>query len=102
MIAQLPPQPTAFIGREPELHGLKMLIEAPETRLVSILGPGGVGKTRLAVAVAEEQANFRNEVYFLPLLSLHSWDQVVLAIAQMLGFELYEDTGLHEQLTDYL
>lgn len=103
MFVRIPPQPTAFIGREAKLRDLKALIETPKTRLVSILGPSGVGKTRLAVALAEQQqARFQQGVYFLPLLSLNSWDQVVLATAQAPGFEFYQDTGLHEQLIEYL
>ena len=48
----LPPQPTAFVGRETELAQLGELIADPDVRLITIVGPGGIGKTRLALAAA--------------------------------------------------
>ena len=52
----LPPQATPFIGREAELAELDQLLANPEIRLMTIVSPGGMGKTRLALATAEQQA----------------------------------------------
>ena len=49
----LPPQPTHFVGREKELEQLGDLIADPDVRLITVVGPGGIGKTRLALAVAK-------------------------------------------------
>jgi hypothetical protein len=52
VLASLPPQPTALLGREEELALVTEQLIAPNVRLLTLLGPGGVGKTRLATAVA--------------------------------------------------
>ncbi len=83
---QLPTPPTPFIGREAELAELANLLTNPACRLVSIVGPGGVGKTRLALAAAAEQAvGFRHGVAFVPLASISSPDLVISAILAALG-----------------
>src|SRR5262249_51400499 len=51
----LPRQPTAFVGREMELRELTALLDKPDVRLITILGPGGMGKTRLALETALQQ-----------------------------------------------
>ena len=61
-------QLTSFIGREAELRTLGDLLADPACRLATILGPGGIGKTRLAVEVAaQSQAVFPDGVAFVPL-----------------------------------
>ncbi|MEM7344477.1 MAG: AAA family ATPase, partial [Chloroflexota bacterium] len=60
----LPPQPTPFIGREDELAELNHLIADMNTRLVTVVGPGGMGKTRLAVAFGERLV--KGQQSFLP------------------------------------
>src|SRR5262245_30722045 len=60
-----------LIGRSSELARLQALLTGSERRLVSVLGPGGVGKTRLAIAAAERSASaFVDGVAFVPLASL--------------------------------
>ncbi len=103
MLPHLPAQPTPFVGRETELRDLKVLLDQSDTHLVTILGIGGVGKSRLALAAAEQQyENFASHVYFIPLASLNSWDQIAFAIAQAIGFQLYQNIPIHEQLSLYL
>lgn len=64
----LPAQLTPFIGREAECVHMADRLANPECRLLTILGPGGIGKTRLALAVAETQVEmFRDGVAFVPL-----------------------------------
>ena len=53
----LPVQRTAFIGREPEAAALRQLLSREDVRLVTLTGPGGIGKTRLALQVAGEIAS---------------------------------------------
>jgi predicted ATPase/DNA-binding CsgD family transcriptional regulator len=100
----LPAQTAAFIGREHELAELNMLLEQPETRLITILGPGGMGKTRLALEAAHRQIeNFDDGVFFVPLASLHSAEGVITAVADAIDYKIPSDgydPKLH--LMDYL
>jgi len=69
--ATLPVPPTSFVGRADELTALVALLTAGDTRLVTLTGPGGVGKTRLALAVAARlRGHFADGIAFLPLATL--------------------------------
>ncbi len=82
----LPIEPTAFIGREQEVATLCRLLSRPEVRLVTLTGPGGIGKTRLGLHVAAELADqFADGVYLVPLASARDPEQVIPAIAQTLA-----------------
>lgn len=84
----LPP----LIGREREVAALVALLQHPSRRLVTITGPGGIGKTRLAIAVAEATATaFLDGVVFVPLAALRDPAQVLSAIARAL--DVREMTG---------
>ena len=99
----LPAQTTPFIGREPELEALTRLIDEPALRLVTILGPGGMGKTRLALETATAQLeHFSHGVYFVALAPLESSDPMVGTIAEALKFSFYEGGTQAQQLLDYL
>ncbi len=64
----LPTQLTPFIGRTEELNDLKNLLGNPDCRLLTLVGPGGSGKTRLAIEGAREgAADFADGVFFVPL-----------------------------------
>src|SRR6201988_2539408 len=64
----LPAQPTPFIGRTTQIAALKELILNPDVRLVTLIGPGGTGKTRLSLQVAQEIIDqFPDGVFFVPL-----------------------------------
>ncbi|HEX5167488.1 MAG TPA: helix-turn-helix domain-containing protein, partial [Thermomicrobiales bacterium] len=88
---QLPTPLTSFVGRDRELAELVALLGQPDTRLVTITGTGGVGKTRLAIAVgtAVEGAldRFPDGVRFVPLAPLNNPDLVIRAIATALDVE---------------
>lgn len=78
----LPPQPTPLIGREKELAEINTLLADPDCRLLTIVGPGGIGKTRLAIEVARRAlAGFPGGVYFVPLASTDSAEDIVPRIA---------------------
>ncbi len=84
--APLPPQPTTFVGREAELAELARLLAASACRLVTVSGPGGSGKTRLALeAAARAGGAFADGVAFAPLETLPAADLLPAAIAQAIG-----------------
>ncbi len=82
----LPIQPTPFIGREREVAAVTQLLQRPDVRLVTLSGPGGVGKTRLALHVAAEiSEDFTDGVFVVALAPINTPEQVVPALAQTLG-----------------
>ena len=82
----LPPQPTRLIGREDELALLRSLLAQDDVRLLTLIGPGGVGKTRLAIAAAEQVAErFPDGVWFVDLAPLADPALVVPTIARVVG-----------------
>ena len=100
----LPAQTTRFIGREQELLELqRLLVVEPDVRLITIWGPGGIGKTHLAVEAARSAApHFRDGVYFVSLAPLNSAKNILLALADSIGLQLYEAQHPERQLFDYL
>jgi predicted ATPase/DNA-binding winged helix-turn-helix (wHTH) protein len=84
--ANLPVQRTGFVGREKEVAAAKALLLREDARLVTVTGPGGIGKTRLAVQVATGLVErFPGGTHFVPLASLSDPDLIVSVIVQTLG-----------------
>ncbi len=99
----LAPQGNVFVGRTEELVQLSRILEEPQHRLLTITGPGGIGKTRLANQIAGDLIErFPSGVYFVGLASLESSDLVVPAIADVLRFKLYSEEEPGVQLARYL
>lgn len=101
LLNNLPLQLTSFVGREKELEEIKQVMES--TRLLTLTGVGGSGKTRLALQVAAETiGNFRNGVFFVPLAPIKNPALVASIIGQALG--IAEETGrsILDSLKDYL
>ena len=82
----LPEQLSDMVGRERELAEIRALLDAGESRLVTLLGPGGTGKTRLALAAAADQIDrFGDGVFFVDLEDVVQLDGVLPAIARVVG-----------------
>jgi predicted ATPase/DNA-binding SARP family transcriptional activator/Tfp pilus assembly protein PilF len=99
----LPVPSTPFVGREKELTELNGLLSDPDMRLVTVLGPGGIGKTRLALeAAARHIARHTHGVWFASLAAVESVDAIVHTVAQTLGFSFYAGNTPRQQLLEYL
>jgi DNA-binding SARP family transcriptional activator/predicted ATPase len=99
----VPPAATPFVGREEELAELAELLADPACRLVTLTGPGGIGKTRLALEVAAGQAGlFAHGITFVPLASLDSAHLFASTLADALQLRLHSQGDPEQQLLDFL
>ena len=99
----LPAQPTPFIGREQEVAKACELLSRSEVRLLTLTGPGGIGKTRLGLQVtAELMDEFRDGVFFVNLAPISDPDLVVPTIAQALDVKESGMRPMQEQLQAFL
>ena len=84
--ANLPTQRTGFVGRDQEVAAAQELLLRPDVRLVTVTGPGGIGKTRLAVQVAGGLVeNFPGGIHFVPLSSLSDPGLIPAVMVQAMG-----------------
>lgn len=99
----LPPQPTPFLGRREELAAIARHLLDPTCRLLTLIGPGGIGKTRLSLQAAAEQIEaFPHGVYFVPLAPVSVPGLLVPTIADALKFTFYSREDQKVQLLNYL
>ena len=99
----LPLQPTSLVGREPEVAEISALLKQPEMRQLTLLGPGGIGKTRLAIAVATQMRDFfAGGTCFVGLAALSDPQLVVPTIARELGLKESGNRPLLEQVQVFI
>jgi predicted ATPase/transcriptional regulator with XRE-family HTH domain len=101
--SRIPPSPGALLGREIELAEIIRLVQEPHCRLLTLIGPGGIGKTHLAVHLASSLAS--SDIYpvaFTSLAPVNGREQTVTAIADGLGIVLYAASDRAKQLISYL
>ena len=101
--SNLPADMSTFVGRRDELEALQELLTSPGVRIVTVTGPGGTGKTRLALEAAEGLLDsFPDGVFFVALAPLIDANLVTSAIATVLGVQSPADRTLVEALVTHL
>src|SRR5688572_26312316 len=99
----LPRQPTPFLGREQQVAEVVDLLRREDTQLLTLVGPGGTGKTRLALQVAAELLDdFGDGVVFVPLAAIADPALIPSAIATALGLREEGEQSLAGRVHDFL
>jgi predicted ATPase/class 3 adenylate cyclase len=99
----LPAQPNPIVGREKELREISQILGSDDVRLLTLTGPGGAGKTRLALQTGAELLDgFRSGVFFVSLAPIADEDLLVSTIAQALAIREIAGEDLATTLTAYL
>ncbi len=104
---RLPGSVTPLIGREDEETQIFRLLADPRRRFITLLGVGGIGKTRLALAMARRVVNdtlrvFLHGVIFVPLAGVDTFEQMIVAMAQRLGLTLQGSEAPEVQVLNHL
>ena len=99
----LPTQLTAFVGRESELAALHRLLSDSHNRLITIMAPGGMGKTRLSLETARQLVQaFPQGIYFVALDRITSAELIVQSVAEVLPIFLASNEDPKSRVVDYL
>jgi predicted ATPase/class 3 adenylate cyclase len=101
----LPLQPTPLIGREKEMANVEALLSKEDVRLVTLTGPGGIGKTRLALQVGAELVgddSYKDGVWLVDMAPIEDATLVVSSIAQVLGVKESAVQPLLDNLVSFL
>lgn len=102
-VHNLPHAAAPFVNRVSEIGEINRQLTNPGCRLLTLVGPGGIGKTRLAMRVAGDCAEqFDDGVYFVPLQPLDSPEFIVSAIADAIRFSFSPGGNSQQQLLQYL
>jgi predicted ATPase len=100
--SRLPAQTTSFIGRERELRNLFAHLCRDDVRLTTLTGPGGIGKTRLALELGSRWAALDRAVYFIPLAPIRDPALVIEEIAKVLGVRRSGEANLMQAVVQAL
>ena len=100
-IHAFPRQLTTFVGRERETTAVVAQLQQPACRLLTLVGPGGIGKTRLAIQVGMARQTSFEASYFVALQAIDTPEQLLYAIADVLGIALVDSDPL-AQLVNHL
>ncbi|MEM7117927.1 MAG: BTAD domain-containing putative transcriptional regulator [Chloroflexota bacterium] len=99
-------QPTPFLGRQRELDEIKMQLADEDCRLLTLLGPGGTGKTRLSIQIGQTlnqgERHYRDGAYFISLAAVDTMPRLITTIAQQLGLRFGTQSAPREQLLAFL
>src|SRR5688572_14767082 len=99
----LPTPLSSFVGRQRDIARVADAVRQPDVRLVTMLGPGGVGKTRLAIRVAGElKESYPNGVWFVALAPIRDPAMVAFAIAESLGIQETGARAIEEDIREFL
>lgn len=102
--SNLPTPGTSILGRDETVQNVvKLLTDEPNCQLLTLVGPGGIGKTRLALEVALQITDhFRHGVYFASFAAVNREELIVSTIAESVNFSFYDDVDPQLQLLRYL
>jgi predicted ATPase/class 3 adenylate cyclase/Tfp pilus assembly protein PilF len=99
----LPTHLNGFVGRQKELQAIRTLLRSDDVRLLTVIGPAGVGKTRLAIQVATGLTDlFPGGIYVVDLATTRNKDGVLTALAQAIGMNEENYQSILERLQGYL
>ncbi len=103
----LPTQPTPFVGRSKEIAAISALFVDPACCLLTLVGPGGIGKTRMSQEVARQiaetdGADYSDGVYFVPLQALCAEHLIIPTIADAVGLTFFQTADQQQELLSYL
>jgi len=105
-IRNLPAPRTSFVGRTDELASIDRMLDEPDCRLLTLVGPGGAGKTRLALEAAARRIDrYQHGVHFVPLVGVPAPDLFAPALAESLQFQVdnaHSAISARDQLVDFL
>ncbi len=94
---------TIFVGRERELDEIANLLVDPSCRLVTLHGPGGIGKTSLAMEIARQQIGiYEDGVFFISMSSFHTMEEFIVGLIDTIAIPLMDSGNLLSRLKDFL
>lgn len=106
----LPTHTTPFIGRTQDLNEITLRLKDPDCRLLTLIGPCGIGKTRLALQAAQQLVDesratnemiFQDGIFFIPLQTVTEATEIVPTIAEEFDLRFYGDTSPFTQLLEH-
>ncbi len=101
--SNLPPVPGPLFGRQAELEYIADRLADPTCRVLTLVGPGGAGKTHLAIAAAVQEVScFLNGVFFVPMAAVPSADLLLPAVGYAVGFHSVGQRDITDSLAGYL